>query len=79
MGCRTLVITVVNTFYRFAVDADHRAGMIVQGISKTVTLTFSKALTTGIIITASMFPTHQDITLAAAFTFVVCAVIHGTL
>jgi hypothetical protein len=74
----TLVITVVNTSDRLAVNADGSAGML-QSACKAVPLLIRKAFTACLVIAAGMLSAHHNIALTAAITFVVSTVFYRTI
>ena len=74
----TLVIAVINTFYRLTVDADGMAWMR-QGITERFSSLslLRKALTAGAVTVTGMLASHHDVSLAAALLCVVAAVVHS--
>ena len=72
-----LVITVIHTFYRFAVNTDRPAGML-QRTGVRIIFLLRKALTACIVATVRMFAAHHDIALAAALFFVVGTTVYAT-
>ena len=45
----TPVVRIVNTFYRFAVDADDFFGMLVQGVGRLIRSLLPEALAAGVL------------------------------
>ena len=76
----TLVIAVINTFYRLTVDTDSPARMrqgITEGIPSLSLL--RKALTTGAVTITGMLTSYHDVSLAAQTILIVGTIFHNTL
>ena len=75
----TLVIAVINTFYRLTVDTDGMAWMR-QGI--TVRLSslslLRKALAAGAVTITGMLTSHHDVSLAAQTILIIGTIFHNT-
>ena len=72
------IVRIVNTLYRFAVNADGPAGML-QRTRVRVPLFLGKTLAACIIGTSRMFSANQYIALTAAFTLVILAIFHSAI
>ena len=76
----TLVIAVINTFYRLTVDTDSPARMrqgITEGIPSLSLL--RKALTAGAVTITGMLTSYHDVSLAAQTILIVGTIFHNTL
>lgn len=80
MLCRTLIILIISTLGRLAVDTDI-AGRVAGAVAERIagSLSGKKTLTAGLVLTAGMFSAHHDVTLGTQFFLVVGAVFHSTL
>jgi len=79
MICVAFVIGVVDTFYRFAVNADGSAGVgngALKGIHTLLLL--SEALTAGAVAVAGMLPAHHNVSLAAQMLVIVGTIFYRT-
>ena len=75
----TLVIAVINTLYRLAVNADGLTGMR-QGITERFSSLslLRKALTAGAVTVTGMFTSHHDVSLTAQTVLVIGTIFHNT-
>lgn len=75
----TLVIAVINTFYRLTVDTDGMAWMrqrITERLSSLSLL--RKALAAGAVTITGMLTSHHDVSLAAQTVLVIGTIFHNT-
>ena len=75
---RTLIILIISTFGRLAVDTDIAggvAGAVTVGVAGS--LSGKETFTAGLVFAAGMFTAHHDIPLGAQFFLVVRAVFHS--
>lgn len=75
----TLVIAVINTFYRLTVDTDGMAWMR-QGITERLSSLslLRKALAAGAVTITGMLTSHHDVSLAAQTVLVIGTIFHNT-
>ena len=75
----TLVIAVINTFYRLTVDADRMTWMR-QGITERFSSLslLRKALTAGVVTVTGVLAAHHDVSLAAQTVLVIGTIFHNT-
>lgn len=75
----TLVIAVINTFYRLTVDTDGMAWMR-QGITERLSSLslLRKALAAGAVTITDMLTSHHDVSLAAQTVLVIGTIFHNT-
>ena len=76
----TLVIAVIDAFYRLAVDADGFAGMG-QGTGKGITSLslLRKAFTTSTVTVTGMLAAYHDVSFTAQAILIIGTTIHNTL
>lgn len=75
----TLVIAVINTFYRLTVDTDGMAWMrqrITERLSSLSLL--RKALAAGAVTITGMLTSHHDVSLAAQTVLIIGTIFHNT-
>ena len=74
----TLVIAVINTFYRLTVDADRMAWMR-QGIAERFSSLslLRKALTAGAVTVTGVLAAHHDVSLAAQTVLIIGTIFHN--
>ena len=75
----TLVIAVINTFYRLTVDTDGMAWMrqrITERLSSLSLL--RKALAAGAVTITGMLTSHHDVSLAAQTILIIGTIFHNT-
>ncbi len=77
MLCMTLIITIIHTSDRFAINADRPAGMFQRTCIGIISL-LRKTLTACIVTAVRMFAAHHDIALAAALIFIVGTIVYAT-
>ena len=75
----TLVIAVINTFYRLTVDTDGMAWMR-QGITERLSSLslLRKALAAGAVTITGMLTSHHDVSLAAQTILIIGTIFHNT-
>ena len=79
MVCRTLIIRIINTFYRLTVDADRSAGMRQRAGKRIIPLSFlRKAVAAGVVTIAGMFAANHDIAFTTIAVCVIGTVFHTT-